>query len=122
MGTTTIRIPAELKARVASVAARAGTTPHHFILQAILEKAELEEQRVLVPEMVIDRRRGVLDLPGDGAHGHRLDAIANEQIACGIQYLGPNGVAGAGPALESAHGSSLTLLSNAGQGPRCRLG
>jgi hypothetical protein len=82
-----------------------------------VDRAELEEQRVLVPEMVIDRRRGVLDLPGDGAHGHRLDAIANEQIACGIEYLGANGVAGAGPPLESAHGSSLTPLSNAGQGP-----
>lgn len=45
MSTTTIRIPDDLKARVADAAGRAGTTPHNFILEAIAEKAEQAERR-----------------------------------------------------------------------------
>ena len=45
MSTTTIRLPKELKDKVARVAERAGMTPHGFILDAIAEKAELEERR-----------------------------------------------------------------------------
>jgi predicted transcriptional regulator len=45
MSTTTIRLSDELKARVASAAERAGKTTHSFILEAIAEKADLEEQR-----------------------------------------------------------------------------
>lgn len=43
--TTTIRLPDDLKARVASAAGRTGKTTHSFILEAIAEKAELEELR-----------------------------------------------------------------------------
>lgn len=45
MATTTIRLPEDLKARIASAAERAGKTTHSFILEAIAEKAELEERR-----------------------------------------------------------------------------
>ena len=45
MSTTTIRIPDELKARVAAVAEQAGVTSHSFILQAIAEKTQQEELR-----------------------------------------------------------------------------
>jgi predicted transcriptional regulator len=45
MSTTTIRLPEELKARIARAAKEAGTTSHNFILEAIAEKAELAEQR-----------------------------------------------------------------------------
>ncbi|MGO1718929.1 MAG: type II toxin -antitoxin system TacA 1-like antitoxin [Luteimonas sp.] len=45
MSTTTIRLPAELKARVAEAAKHAGTTSHNFILEAIAEKAELAARR-----------------------------------------------------------------------------
>jgi predicted transcriptional regulator len=45
MSTTTIRLPEELKARLAAAAKQAGTTPHNFILQAIAEKTAQEEQR-----------------------------------------------------------------------------
>ncbi|MBB5209092.1 CopG family ribbon-helix-helix protein [Chiayiivirga flava] len=45
MSTTTIRLPEELKARVAKAAERAGTSPHSFILEAIAEKAEQAERR-----------------------------------------------------------------------------
>jgi predicted transcriptional regulator len=45
MSTTTIRLPDDLKARVAEVAERAGTTPHNFILEAIAEKTAQAERR-----------------------------------------------------------------------------
>jgi len=45
MSTTTIRLPEDLKARVAAAAERAGKTSHSFILEAIAEKAEQEERR-----------------------------------------------------------------------------
>ena len=45
MSTTTIRISSELKARVARAAQRAGKSAHGFIVEAIAEKAELEERR-----------------------------------------------------------------------------
>lgn len=45
MRTTTIRLPEDLKARVAKAAEAAGTTSHNFILEAIAEKADLAERR-----------------------------------------------------------------------------
>jgi len=45
MSTTTIRLPKDLKERIARAAERAGTTPHGFILEAIAEKAEIAERR-----------------------------------------------------------------------------
>ena len=45
MSTTTIRLPKDLKARVAKAAERAGTTAHSFILEAIAEKADQAERR-----------------------------------------------------------------------------
>jgi predicted transcriptional regulator len=45
MATTTIRLPEDLKKRVARAAERAGTSAHAFILSAIAEKAEQDERR-----------------------------------------------------------------------------
>ncbi|TRZ93489.1 MAG: ribbon-helix-helix protein, CopG family [Rhodocyclaceae bacterium] len=45
MTTTTIRMPEDLKARVAAAAKRSGTTSHGFMLAAIAEKAEQAELR-----------------------------------------------------------------------------
>jgi len=45
MSTTTIRLPENLKARVARAAERSGTSAHSFILEAIAEKAERAERR-----------------------------------------------------------------------------
>lgn len=45
MSTITVRLPEHLRARVARAAELVGTTPHGFILEAIVEKLELAEQR-----------------------------------------------------------------------------
>lgn len=45
MSTTTLRLSDELKARIADVARRAGVTPHHFMLEAVTEKADQAERR-----------------------------------------------------------------------------
>lgn len=45
MSTTTIRLPDDLKARVAAAAKRSGTTAHAFILEAIAEKTRAESLR-----------------------------------------------------------------------------
>ena len=52
---TTIRLPADLKARVAAAAARVGKTSHSFILEAIAEKAEQEERRSNFDELAEKR-------------------------------------------------------------------
>ena len=44
MSTTTIRLPEDLKSRVAAAADRVGTTAHSFILQAIAEKIDKDER------------------------------------------------------------------------------
>lgn len=55
MSTTTIRLPEDLKARVAEAAKAAGTTAHNFILEAIAEKAERAEQRAAL-QAIADQR------------------------------------------------------------------
>lgn len=45
MSTTTIRLPEELKTRVAEAARKAGASTHGFILDAITEKTEAQELR-----------------------------------------------------------------------------
>lgn len=55
MSTTTIRMPEDLKARVAEAAKRSGTTSHGFILEAIAEKAEQMDLRADFEEVAEDR-------------------------------------------------------------------
>ena len=45
MPTTTIRLPQDLKERIARAAERAGSSAHSFILEAIAEKADQEERQ-----------------------------------------------------------------------------
>lgn len=55
MSTTTIRLPDDLKVRVAEAAKRAGTTAHGFILEAIAEKTAQEERRADFDTVAEDR-------------------------------------------------------------------
>ncbi len=45
MSTTTIRLPDDLKEKIARATKHEGTTAHNFILEAIAEKVALTEQR-----------------------------------------------------------------------------
>jgi predicted transcriptional regulator len=45
MSTTTLRLPDELKQRIAKIAKRSGKTAHSMILDAIAQKVEEEELR-----------------------------------------------------------------------------
>ena len=45
MSTTTVRLPDDLKERLAAAATRAGMSPHAFILDAIAERVEAEDKR-----------------------------------------------------------------------------
>ncbi|MEO6065494.1 MAG: CopG family transcriptional regulator [Lysobacterales bacterium] len=45
MSTTTVRLPADLKKRVARAAKRAGTTSHGFILEAVAQQTHAQELR-----------------------------------------------------------------------------
>jgi len=60
MSTTTIRLPPDLKERVAHAAQSAGTTAHSFILEAIAEKAEQAELRGAFLAMAEHRYAGIV--------------------------------------------------------------
>ena len=61
MSTTTIRIPDDLKTRIAKAAGRIGTTPHNFILEAIAEKAEQAERRAEFDAMAEERYARIVE-------------------------------------------------------------
>lgn len=60
MSTTTIRLPQDLKERIARAAERAGTTAHSFILEAIAEKADQEERRAEFQDTAERRYAGIV--------------------------------------------------------------
>ena len=83
MSTTTIRLPEDLKARVAAAAERAGTTSHNFILQAIAEKAEQDERRA---DFDVEAERRYAEIVGSGKtipwsamRGYLEDRVAGKQ-------------------------------------------
>jgi len=53
--TTTIRIPEKMKARVAKLAKKSGTTAHAFILEAITQKTEMAERYASFSKEADDR-------------------------------------------------------------------
>jgi predicted transcriptional regulator len=55
MATTTIRIEAELKARIAAAASRSGATPHAFMLDAITRVVEQDEQQAAFRQVADER-------------------------------------------------------------------
>lgn len=63
MSTTTIRMPDDLKKRVTRAAARAGTTPHAFMLDAIAGETDAQERQAAFEAVAAKRLAG---LAGDG--------------------------------------------------------
>lgn len=84
MSTTTIRLPDELKARIAKVAKRAGTTSHNFILEAIAEKADLVERRADFDAVAEQRYAGIVEsgktISWSDMRGYLEDRIAGRPV------------------------------------------
>jgi predicted DNA-binding protein len=83
MSTTTIRLPEELKARVAAAAERAGTTSHNFILEAIAEKTEQAERRRDFEEVAEQRYAGIVasgkSIPWSEMRSYLEDRLAGKR-------------------------------------------
>ncbi|HRQ64512.1 MAG TPA: ribbon-helix-helix protein, CopG family [Xanthomonadaceae bacterium] len=84
MSTTTIRLPEELKARVARAAKEAGTTSHNFILEAIAEKAALAEQRAAFHAVAEQRYAQFLEsgesIPWEEARIYLKSRLAGKRV------------------------------------------
>lgn len=80
MSTTTIRLPDELKARIAEAAKQAGTTSHNFILEAIAEKADLAERRADF-EAVAEQRYARIVASGKTIHWDDMRGYLEDRIA-----------------------------------------
>lgn len=82
MSTTTIRLPDDLKARIAEAAKRAGTTSHNFILEAIAEKAERADRRADFDAEAEQRFARIVasgkTIPWDDMRSHLEDCIAGK--------------------------------------------
>jgi predicted transcriptional regulator len=85
MSTTTIRLPDDLKTRVAAAAERAGTTSHNFILEAIAEKADQEERRSDFNELAEQRYATILasgkTIPWDQMRRYLEDKLAGKKVS-----------------------------------------
>ena len=80
MSTTTIRLPDDLKARVARAAARAGTTSHSLIVEAIAEKTELLDRRDEFHDLA-DRRHAELAASGETIGWDAMRSYLLQRIA-----------------------------------------
>jgi predicted transcriptional regulator len=84
MSTTTIRLPDELKARVAEAAKQAGTTSHNFIVEAIAEKTDLAAQRAAFHALADQRYAQFLEsgksIPWEDARTYLKDRLAGKAV------------------------------------------
>jgi len=85
VSTTTIRLPEELKARVANAAERAGTTAHSFILEAIAEKVDQAERRADFHDVAENRYAELIasgrTIPWEKMRSYLEDRIAGKSVA-----------------------------------------
>lgn len=84
MSTTTIRLPEDLKVRVAAAAKRSGTTAHGFILEAIAEKAQQEELRADFDAVAEDRYARIVasgkTIPWQEMRGYLEERLAGKTV------------------------------------------
>jgi predicted transcriptional regulator len=82
MSTTTIRLPDELKARIAAAAKQAGTTSHNFIVEAIAEKADSAERQADFHALADQRYAAFLEsgksIPWEEARTYLKDRLAGK--------------------------------------------
>jgi predicted transcriptional regulator len=85
MSTTTIRLPDDLKSRVASAAERAGTTAHSFILEAISEKIDQDERRNDFHDLAEKRYATIVatgkTIPWDQMRRYLEDRVAGKKVS-----------------------------------------
>lgn len=83
--TTTIRLPEELKARLARLAEAEGMSTHSLILDAIAEKAEALERRQSFHEEAQQRHARFLatgeGIPWEEMHDYLRRRVQGEQVA-----------------------------------------
>ena len=84
MSTTTIRLPEELKARVAAAAKRAGTTTHSFILEAIAKKTEQDDLRANFDVVAEERYARIAatgkTVPWQEMRGYLEDRLVGKEV------------------------------------------
>jgi predicted transcriptional regulator len=85
MSTTTIRLPSDLKSRVAEAAKRAGTTTHGFILEAIAEKTDQDEKRAEFEVEAEGRYAKIIasgeTIPWDDMRNYLITKISGKNIS-----------------------------------------
>lgn len=84
MTTTSIRLPYELKQRVARAAERAGQTPHAFMLEAIAERVAAEEQRREFQQIAEQRYARIVEsgetVPWSVMRDYLMRRLAGEEL------------------------------------------
>ncbi|MEI7843848.1 MAG: hypothetical protein WCI39_12560 [Gallionellaceae bacterium] len=84
MSTTTIRLPEELKARVATAAKRSGTTTHSFILEAIAKKMDQDDLRADIDAAAEDRYARIAatgkTVPWQEMRGYLEDRLLGKEV------------------------------------------
>jgi len=84
MSTTTIRMPEDLKARVAAAAKRSDTSTHGFILESIAEKVVQEELRTNFDAVAEDRYANIFAsgkaIPWQEMRGYLEERLAGKAV------------------------------------------
>ncbi len=84
MSTTTIRLPEDLKARVAAAAKLSGTTTHNFILEAIAKKTEQDDRRADFDAVAEDRYARIAatgkTIPWQEMRGYLEDRLVGKKV------------------------------------------
>lgn len=84
MSATSIKLPDELKKRVAKLAASTGRTPHAFMVEAIAREAERSELRARFAREADDSERETMTsgkaYPLDVAFDYLADKVAGRQV------------------------------------------
>ena len=70
MSATSLKLPDELKRRIAKLAASSGQTPHAFMVDALAREAQRSELRQRFAEEAAESEREALE----GGKAHPLDA------------------------------------------------
>lgn len=85
MSTTTVRLPDDLKARIAKLAKQAGVSAHNYIVQAVEREAQRDEARADFARTARSRldkmERTGEGIPWDEARTYLLARAAGKQVA-----------------------------------------